>query len=170
MIVGKIKDAYGIYGWIKIISFTEKEKNIFQYQPWFIKTQDQIKNIKLDSWQCKNKKIIIKIQNINNRNDAIKIKNFQILIENSTLPKLKLGEYYWQQIIGCKIINANNIFVGIVETLFSAGSNDVLVIKNQMNTLEKNKKKHLIPFINKKIIKNVDIINKIITVDWNFNL
>ncbi|WP_367679757.1 hypothetical protein [Buchnera aphidicola] len=40
IIIGKIGSPYGIKGFIKIFSYTEKKENIFNYLPWFIKKKN----------------------------------------------------------------------------------------------------------------------------------
>ena len=45
IVVGKISSAYGIKGWVKVISFTDPEDNLLQYRPWYLKQAGQWKNV-----------------------------------------------------------------------------------------------------------------------------
>ncbi|UDG81286.1 Ribosome maturation factor RimM [Candidatus Profftia lariciata] len=165
VVLGKIGSAYGLYGWLKIFSSTENTKKIFEYQPWFIHNNNQWWHINLENWKGYKKDLIIKIKGINDRNTANRLTNLEIVIEYSQLPKLQNGDYYWRDIINCQIININGYYLGQIVNIIETGSNDVIVV--QENKRDKcNIKKHLIPFLDGKVIKNVNLKNKIITVDW----
>ncbi len=49
-------------------------------------------------------------------------------------------------------------------TLIRTDYNDILVVHNQLEACNKNT---LIPFIDKKIIKNINTNDKLIIVKWN---
>ncbi|BGI50776.1 MAG: ribosome maturation factor RimM [Arsenophonus endosymbiont of Ceratovacuna japonica] len=166
VILGKLGTAYGIHGWIKVFSFTKYNEDIFKYQPWFIQHLKQWKKLKIEKWKNHNNNFIIKINNINDRNDANLITNCKIIINSLQLPKLKNNEYYWKDLIGYKVITVKGYNLGYVQNLMETVSNDVLIIKsNKKDTFNINKR--LIPFIDKQVIKNINICTKIIKVDWD---
>ncbi|WP_343188091.1 ribosome maturation factor RimM [Buchnera aphidicola (Ceratoglyphina bambusae)] len=168
ILIGKIIKPYGVLGWLKIISFTEKPKQIFKYLPWYyIDKENKYKKIKLKNWKNITKnKLLIKIKNINNRNISEKLVKKKIFIKKSSLPKLLKNEYYYKDIIGCKIYDSiKNTLLGTVKKIIDSKTFDVLVIKKEKN--KSANKEILIPFIINKYIKNVDIYNKKITVIWN---
>ncbi|HET9678807.1 MAG TPA: ribosome maturation factor RimM [Buchnera sp. (in: enterobacteria)] len=166
LVIGKIKSAYGILGWMKIHSFTEKKKNIFNYQPWYIEKNFDLLN--LETWKKNKKNFLIKIKDINNRSQATKIVNQHIMIEEKVLlPFLKKKEYYWKDIIKCHVFDLNLIFLGIVVKIIETGNHDVLVINSLKKNHNNKKTEILIPFIDKKIIKDINIQKKKILVNWN---
>ncbi|QCI26415.1 ribosome maturation factor RimM [Buchnera aphidicola] len=118
------------------------------------------KTISLEHKKIYQNKIIIKIKNINNRDQAKKLVNSLIMIDAQILPNLKQFEYYWKDIISCRVFNTYQKYIGIVYNIIRSKSNDILVIKNYYHEI-------LIPFIKDTIIYQVDIINKIIHVNWN---
>jgi len=44
VILGKIKSIYGVRGWLKIFSFTEKIDDIFYYHLWYYRNKIWQKN------------------------------------------------------------------------------------------------------------------------------
>ncbi|WWO95210.1 MAG: ribosome maturation factor RimM [Candidatus Dasytiphilus stammeri] len=166
LILGQLGSAYGIRGWIKLISFTEKKTNIFFYQPWFLKkynSNQRIKKIELEKWENKKHSFIIKLKGINDREEAKQVNNYYILIESSQLPLLNEGEYYWKDIIGCVVITADGDQLGKVVRLFSTISNDILVV----NVEERYKIKEIfIPFIENQVISKIDCKSKLIFITW----
>lgn len=157
IIIGRFGSVYGIKGWIKIISFTDPKQKILQYQPWWIKKNQQWQQIHTEDSRWHGKDIIAKLPNINDRDLAKTYTNIDINIQHNQLPKLPKGEYYWSDLEELTVIDKLGKKLGMVDHLMETGSNDVLVIKNG--------KQHLIPYTDNVIIK-VDLKKKIIKVDW----
>jgi 16S rRNA processing protein RimM len=159
--VGKITDAHGIKGWLKIVSFTSPPENIVRYSSWIIQKdgKDQVYTV-VEGKQNHNK-IIVKLRNIDERTQAEKLKNSEIKIMRSELPNLGEQKYYWSDLEGLKVLNIDQESIGIVGSLFETGANDVLVVKGKKN------KRILIPFVMDEIIKEVNIDLEYIKVDWS---
>ncbi|ANZ22598.1 16S rRNA processing protein RimM [Buchnera aphidicola (Diuraphis noxia)] len=164
ILVGKVGKAYGILGWITIFSFSERKEKIFHYLPWFFCKEDKWTKVHVDDWKRYKKNFIVRIQGIFNRTEAENLTNSNIMINNHQLPELKKNEYYWFQIINFKVFNLNQEYLGKVIDLLRTKANDILVIKNEFKIYKKN---IFIPFINEKIIKKIDINNKLIIAQWN---
>lgn len=158
LIIGKIGAVHGILGWNKIFSYTEKKNDILQYQPWFLNYNNIWTKQYLEYKKICNKKIIIKLKNINDRNTAKTLTNNLIAIQKKQLPKLKKFEYYWYHILQCTVFNKNNIYMGVVVQIIRTTQHDILIIKNQKN----NHKEILIPFIKKIFVKKINLNMKII--------
>ncbi|WP_256359015.1 ribosome maturation factor RimM [Buchnera aphidicola] len=156
--------AYGILGWVKFFSFTENKEKIFSYFPWFI-LKKKWEIIHVDKWKKHNNNFIIHIENILDRSTVSKFTNLEIFIDKSILPILKEDEYYWNDVIDCKVFNSRKEYLGKVINLIRNQNNDVLIIRN--NLKKNNFKKIMIPFIHKKIVKYINVKHKIITVIWN---
>ncbi|MBK4775667.1 ribosome maturation factor RimM [Candidatus Pantoea edessiphila] len=163
--LGRIIGVFGILGWIKIRSFTEKLDNIFLYQPWFINQINKWHKLEVNNWKYHNNCMIVKIKNIDNRNIANELNNHEIIIDAAQLPQLNQGDYYLKDLLECKVINIKGYNMGTVMDFIETGSNHVIVIKQTKNSL--NEKEMLIPFIKNQTIKKVDIYKKIIEVDWD---
>ncbi|MBX4180980.1 ribosome maturation factor RimM [Sodalis sp. CWE] len=169
IIIGQIGSAYGVKGWLKIFSFSEKDKNIFSYQPWFIKDKVDWKPIHLENWRLYKKNLIVKIRNIEEREIASLLTNHKIFIETSLFLNSSNEEYYWKDILGCRVITINGYQLGTVVNLIETGSNDVLVVKANHLATTFLPQERLIPCINEKVIKSIDIMNRLIKVEWDLN-
>ncbi|PPI88474.1 ribosome maturation factor RimM [Candidatus Pantoea edessiphila] len=175
IIIGKIGSVYGVLGWIKIYSFTERLENIFFYKPWFINHIGKWRKLEVINWKYNNKQIITKFKNINNRNIAYELTNQEIIVNSTQLPSLKDGEYYLKDLLNCKVINQNGFIIGIIIDFIDTKSNHVMVVKpeftgnSEFNKSKFTKKKLLIPFIEQRIIQMVDIYKKFIKINWDIN-
>ncbi|CAJ0991060.1 ribosome maturation factor RimM [Pantoea sp. Nvir] len=168
IILGKIGSAYGIRGWLKVFSSTEKAENIFGYQPWFIHDCGKWLRLELESWRYQNRHFIIKVQGINDRDAAAMLTNYEIMVDSTQFIDLNDGDYYWKDLIGCQVFNIDGHKMGKVIDLIETGSNDVIVVEASSRDVF-GVQKRLIPFLDGKVIKKVDLVTGFITVDWDPN-
>ena len=160
ILVGKISNPHGIKGWVKVISFTDPIENILSYKQWIISDKETEKTYYLEDSRVQGNKIVIKLENVNDRNDAALLKNLQIQVNRSDLPDLDQNSYYWEDLVDFNIIDIKGNHVGKVDSLFRTGSNDVLVI------IDETKERLLVPFIMEEVIKYVDLAKELISIDW----
>lgn len=165
VIIGKIVGVYGVLGWIKVQSFTKKIDKIFNYVPWFVFCKSRWRLLQLESWKFNGKLYIVKIVDFTNREFAKLFVQCSIMIDRTQLPILRSGEYYWRDIIGCQLITIKQKTLGYVFSITETPVYDLLIIKANQNCFYKTKH-YLIPFIQNKIIKKIDLISNIIIVDW----
>ena len=160
ILVGKISNPHGIKGWVKVISFTDPIENILSYKKWILSDNKTEKTCQLEDSRIQGNKIVIKLEGVNDRDDADLLKNLQIKVNRFDLPKLDENSYYWGDLIDFNVIDIKGKHVGKVDSLFSTGSNDVLVI------IDEAKERLLVPFIMEEVIKCVDLIKELISIDW----
>ena len=160
ILVGKISNPHGIKGWVKVISFTDPIENILSYKQWIISDKETEKTYYLEDSRVQGNKIVIKLENVNNRNDAVLLKNLQIEVNRSDLPELDQNSYYWEDLADFNVIDIKGNHVGKVDSLFRTGSNDVLVI------IDETKARLLVPFIMEEGITYVDLAKELISIDW----
>jgi len=159
VVMGKVLVPYGVNGWVKVYSFTEKIESFLTYKKLFLsKNEKNWLEIKVKDIKLHGKTIIANFSEIVNRTQAESYKDYLIGVPKNLLPKLKENEYYWTDLIGCEVLNLQNISFGLVDTFIKTGANDVIVVKGD--------KERLIPYTIKTVLK-VDTINAKIIVDWD---
>jgi 16S rRNA processing protein RimM len=72
------------------------------------------------------------------------------------MEKLPEGEYYWHDIIGLDVYSEEGTYIGIVESVFPTGSNDVYVCRGE-------KREILLPAI-ADVIRKIDVNQGVMTV------
>ncbi|WP_237398352.1 MULTISPECIES: ribosome maturation factor RimM [unclassified Gilliamella] len=166
IVVGKLGSSYGIRGWIRIFSFTEIPDSIFDYTPWYIQRAGQWQEIIVESFKPHNQDMIVKLKGIDDRDQANALTNAEVFVDAEKLPALSNGDFYWKDLIGCRVKTVNGYDLGLVTDLMETGSNDVLVVKANLKdafgTTER-----LIPFVEDQFIKQVDLTTKTVLVDWD---
>ncbi len=158
IVVGHFGQSYGIKGWLKVNSHTDPIDNILQYKQMQIYHHGQWQAVEITEMKSHGKGIIAKLANCHNPEQARTYTNDAIAIFRHQLPQLPPEEYYWADLIGLRVINQQGVDFGIVDHLFTTGSNDVMVIKGD--------RQRLLPYIN-SVIQLIDLTEKKIIVDWD---
>ena len=161
IIVGKILPTQGINGWVTIQSFTSNPKDIFTYDLKVL-VEDIYQDIKVMEYNFMPKKTTMKIEGLNSIEQANKYLTKYIYISKTDLPVINDDEYYWHQLIGLNVVNEEDIILGVVDSLFTSGDNDVLVVKKDNSSQEV-----FIPFLKKHLVK---IASDTIFVRWRNEL
>jgi 16S rRNA processing protein RimM len=159
--VGKISGVFGVRGSVKVFSYTEPRDNILRYKPLFLKRQGQWIEIDISGGQLQGKAVVMSIRNVTDRDQALPLIGGELAIRREQLKATDQDEFYWADLIGLSVINAEDVVLGKVDHLLETGANDVLVVMQ-----EGTKAQHLIPFVMDEVVLNVDLENQQIRVEW----
>src|SRR3990167_7528216 len=140
VVVGRIGKSYGVFGWVKLQSYTEPAEKILSYPHWFVKNKNQFLPFTVEASKMLGNKLTVKFREIDSPENAKQYANLEVFIPREDLPALAEEEFYWDDLIGCRVINRKALLLGEVKKLLSTGANDVLVVEN-------GDKKVLIPYL-----------------------
>ena len=159
VISGRITGLYGVKGWVKIFSDTEPRENIIQYTPWYVRTSDGWKEMKVAEGRRHGKGVVARLESYNDRDAASTLIGAEIALRRDQLPALEQGEYYWTDLIGLKVVTGDGTELGVIDRLFETGANDVVVVKGD--------RERLIPYLPGQVITRVDLKAGEMEVDWD---
>jgi len=163
VIIGKIGAPYGVKGWVKINTYTDTPEGIFEYSPWFIGEE---KTYQIDQWRPHGKALVAKIEGVDSRDDAERIKKLDIAIAADQLPDLGDEGFYWRELTGMQVVTTQGYDLGVVKDVFNTGANDVLQVRaNGKDAF--GQKERLLPFVFDSVVQSVDKAERVITVDWD---
>ncbi|MGK0441564.1 MAG: 16S rRNA processing protein RimM [Pseudohongiellaceae bacterium] len=169
VVIGKITSVYGIKGWIKIHSYTEPMENVFSYTDCFIQRGGQWQPISFEGGKRHGKGLVAQISGVDDRDIAAQYCKCEIATSVKAFPALAEDEYYWHQLEGLKVFTADEsgkeLLLGKVDHVLETGANDVLVVSKCAGSIDKEER--LIPYLPGQFIKDVDIENGLIRVDWD---
>lgn len=161
VVVGKFGRPQGIKGFIRVNSFTEPRDNLLDYPNWFIQDGAEWKKIERVEEQATPQYIATKFKKYATREDVAVLTNMLIAIPKADLPKLEPDTFYWHELKGMRVIHESGQPMGVVDSIFATGSNDVLVVMGD--------KKRLIPYLLDDVIQEINIEAGEITVRWDLD-
>lgn len=157
--VGEISGVFGVKGWVKIFSFTERRENVLRYSPWLLSKNGETKPIKVLDGALQGRSVVAKLEGIEDRDQAAALMGWQIFISQEQLPKAAADEYYWSDLIGLEVENLEGVRLGQVESLMETGANDVVIVKGE--------RERAIPFLQGQSIIRIDLDARQMVVDWD---
>jgi len=177
IVIGRIGAAYGVKGWVKVISFTEDPESLFDYAPWHVQVPEALRgekggialpgqgDVELESYKEHGDGWVAKLKQIDDRTQAEKLRGIEIWIDESQLPELDDGDFYWSDLEGLRVTNEQGQLLGKVDHLRETGSNDILVVQGCEGSIDQ--RERWIPWNPDEVIKKVDLNGGSILVDWD---
>ncbi len=164
-VLGKITSVYGIKGWVKVLSYTEPQTNIFLYPSWTLNLNGRTFQKDVIESKPHGKGLIARLDGCTDRDHAAALCGALVSVDAGLLPELGDGEYYWHQLEGLTVRLLDGRVLGVVSHLIETGSNDVLVVNGSAESIDKQQR--LIPYLPGQFVRSVDLVNRVIEVDWD---
>ena len=190
--MGRIADAWGIKGWIKVHAYSASADALLAGTEWFLQPpvapfdrgftafkgtiRVEVKEIKPHA-----DTLVALCDASPHRNAAESLKGARIFMSRSQFPQTSdPDEYYWIDLLGLRVVNREGVALGVVRDLMSTGPNSVLVIEYTVAApvadvsgageptapvAASKQAERLIPFVAAYVDK-VDKAAGVITVDW----
>jgi len=156
--VGHVLGAQGIKGWIRVFSKTSPRENIVSYGPWLVERGDELRAVAVKG-RLQGKNVIAKLEGIEDRTQAESMIGCRLFIKSEQLPGLEAGEFYWADLIGLKVETIAGEPLGEITGMMETGADDVMVLQGD--------RERLIPFVVGDIVKQVDLDDGRMVVDWS---
>ena len=151
MIIGKIAKAQGIKGEVKL-QLNNSELNLSNVKNFVIDG----KNYAIEKIFSRPNGTFVKLENVNDRTSAENLQGKTIDVDKNELETLKETEFYFDDLIGAKLVSDELAFAEIID-IEQYGAADVIVVKE-------NGKIFNLPFLNDIFLK-FDAQNKTFLVD-----
>lgn len=156
--VGKIVNTHGIRGELKIIPETDFPERFDKGSELVIvDPQNKQTPVTVQASRLHKNMYIVQFSQFGNINEVEKYKGSLLKVEGKYQQPLEEGEYYYHEIIGCKVVTDEGEELGPITEVLTPGANDVWVV-----SLPKGKQL-LLPVID-DVVLDVDVENKTIRV------
>lgn len=154
ILVGKIATAHGIKGFVKLDVYAENEDLLNGK----IYTAENGNDALTLSFKNRiGKQIVAAVDGVADRNDAEKLRGTPLYVDRDALPDTDDGEYYYEDLIGMKVIDETGGAIGTVLAVDNFGAGDLLDIRKDGSA-----ESFYLLFIDDNIL-NVDVDARVIT-------
>ena len=173
IVAGRVRSPYGVRGWVWMESFTDNPASVFEWAPWILtregdKTGNRTEIERIDTapetWRRLDKGYIVKLVGYPDRTSVESLVNCLIEVDKGHLPQLGYDEFYWRDLEGCRVETVDKDVLGVVKKVMPTGANDVLVVAGSTSSIDK--KERLIPFT-RQAVTDIDMVERVIRVDWD---
>ncbi|WP_079709426.1 ribosome maturation factor RimM [Paraliobacillus ryukyuensis] len=158
--VGKVVNTHGIKGEVKVIRITDFTERFDQGNILYLigKDNDEPIPLTVKSHRTHKQFDLLTFESYDTIEKVEPFKEGILTILEDQLHELDEGDYYYHQIIGCKVITTDDEVIGKIKEILSPGANDVWVVQRP------NQKDLLLPYID-DIVKVVDIDQQKIIIE-----
>lgn len=144
-----------------MFSYTEPREAVLKYKGLLLGRNGDWQSIKVAEGQRHGKTVILRLEGVDDREQAAALIGTEIGAMRSELPEPEDGHYYWLDLIGLKVVHRDGTELGTIKDMLETGANDVMVVEGEQE--------RLIPFIKGRVVINVDLQEKRVDVDWEWD-
>ncbi len=159
ILIGNVANIHGIKGEIKIYPYTDDILNLTNLKSIYFDKELKEK-YKIKRARVHKNMLVIKLEGINDANEALELKTKDVYIPRNALKELDDNTYYIEDLLLSDIVEeeSGNV-IGKLTYVFNTGANDVYEVERE------DKSKIYLPAIS-DVIKKVDIKSKKIYVKF----
>jgi 16S rRNA processing protein RimM len=178
--VGRIVDAWGLKGWLKIQPFADDPQALFSSRRWFLLPSEKAgplaplgaipSLLKITQAKDHGEVVVALAQEVPDRTAAEALRGARVFIGRASFPTPDPDEFYWVDLIGLGVVNRQGESLGNVVGLIDTGPHSVIRVVPDLlpagATAQASER--LIPFVG-AYVDRVSLEEHLITVDWGLD-
>jgi len=168
--VARVLGPWGVKGWIRLAPHSASPEALFSSRRWYLAPPERgasalsgVSLLPIAEAREHGDGVVARSPAIAGRDEAGSLRGARVFVPRSSFPTAAEGEYYWVDLIGLAVVNAQGVDLGRVRELMSNGPQSVLVVEADEG--EAKPRERLIPFVD-AYVTDVDLAGRRITVDW----
>lgn len=126
LLAGKMRTAHGVKGEIAMEVITDYPERLRVNRTVYL--GDQYRPLRISHVRWKNQLLLLAFQGIEDRDEALKLRNQLLYVRAEESPDLPEGDYYHHQLIGLRVMDESSQPVGVLTEIIETGANDVFVV------------------------------------------
>jgi 16S rRNA processing protein RimM len=161
VVLGRLRAPWGIKGWIKVDSYTDPPAAILGYPVWSLAKADggwETVRIVTGRPHGAGRLVVAELEGVGSPEEARRFVERDVAVPRSALPAPAAGEYYWEDLLGCRVATLEGVELGVVSHFLEYPAGPVMVVRD--GTRER-----WLPLAPRHL-KRVDLGERRVTVDW----
>ncbi|NBS20445.1 MAG: ribosome maturation factor RimM [Betaproteobacteria bacterium] len=168
--VARVIDAWGLAGWVKLDLYGDRQSSVLRKaKRWLVSPPQRLATIRevavevaVVASRPHSSGWLAQFEGFDDRNQALALKGFEVAVRREDFPRLPKGEYYWVDLIGCRVLNRADELLGEVVAMDDHGAHPILHVKQNQDAAPD----FFIPFVG-QYVDQVDVNERCIQVDWS---
>lgn len=166
--VGYVSGAFGIVGGLRVTPFSVDADALLKVKTWWI-DKPALRSVSVRTAKMHGGDVVATLVGMRDRNEAEALKGAAVHVSRSAFPPLEEDEYYWADLIGLDAVNLQGEALGKVTDMMHNGAQSILrITPAEAGAPDTKVAERLVPFVD-QFVKNVDLGNKQITLDWGLD-
>ncbi len=153
--IGRIVKTQGIAGQVRVSPGDSQTfprgRRIYVEDP-----EGRRKAFTVEASRPRKEGVVVSLEGVARVEAARELVGSSVYVEKQSLEPLPSDEFYWHQLRGLKVQTEEGILLGRLEQVFSTGSNDVFVVRDEGKEI-------LLPATD-EVVAGVDLKGKVMTI------
>jgi 16S rRNA processing protein RimM len=129
--MGRSSGSFGLKGEVRVYPYTGEPDIFLKADKLYAgPNPEAAQEFELESLRRHKGRFLLKVAEINTKEEADKLKGYFIYISQDQLPALAEDEYYWFQLKGIEIRDLENRVLGQISHVTDPGGQEIWVVKN----------------------------------------
>lgn len=158
--IGLIRTSHGVKGNLRVKSFSGETNHFSRLKKVYIKKGDRFIPYRVKSVGGSHSSLLLKLENIDTREEALRLRGEVLWVDRSVASPLKQGEYYYADLSRCNVYHQGKE-IGRVNTVIGGGVSDILEVVTPQGKII------MVPF-DEYFIAEINIEAKRIYLDEDF--
>lgn len=165
VVVGRILDAYGLRGWVKLAAFNDPADSVLlRARRWWVGAASA--PLRIERARVQGAAVVAKPAGVADRDAALALRGAEVAVRRADFPPPAEGEFYWVDLIGCTVIDRAGRALGEVTRVDDHGAHPLLAVRPPSVAGAVTPPEFLIPFVS-AWVDGVDIAARVVRVDWD---
>lgn len=165
VVLGRIRAAVGLAGWVKVETYTDPPDNILKYRVWQLRRSHGLQPMRLAAKRWSGHELQVQFEGIADRDAADLLRNTEVGVFRHEMPAPKAGEYYREDLLGLQAISTQGEQLGRLDHYLDSPAHPFMVLVNEGTQA---RQENLVPLVKGRVV-SVDFAACTMVLDWTLN-
>ena len=129
--LGYIAKTHGLKGELMVVLDVDNPQKYSGLDSFFVQLQGQLIPYFMEHYNLQGGRAIVKLEEVDSLDAAKNLVGSKLYLPLDNLPKLRKGQFYYHQVLGYQIVDAQKGPLGTVSAIYDMPGNDLLAMDYQ---------------------------------------
>jgi 16S rRNA processing protein RimM len=157
VLLGKVAATHGVRGQLRVVPYSGDPGTILSLASVILTgAKGETDVFRVAHAAVHGKRVLLSFNGFDTINQVQHLVGRELYVEREQLPELPPGEFYWFDLLGLRVVSAEDGLLGTLDDIIATGSNDVYVVRGEG-------KEYLIPAL-EDVVLQVSLDDGVMTV------
>lgn len=135
VVLGRVVGAHGIEGHVRIRYFGDGPESLLKFREiWLVESGGDPRGRHFEvtgGGTARGGEVRLTLSGIGAREAALELRGALVVGDAELLEELPEGEFYWHELVGCRVEDRDGQPIGTVVEIWETGAHDVLVVESE---------------------------------------
>lgn len=155
--LGDIVGTHGVAGWVRLRLFNPEGRTLYASAQVELTRGESRLTVDVEQAKPHRGLVLVKLRGVDDMDAARGLVGYRLSVPGERLEALASSEYYYAEVVGFEVLDADGGRVGTVTRIWAKQGGDLLVVAGP-------EREHLVPAV-REVIRQIDVVERTITID-----